>query len=293
MKFKYLLILLILFFNQISYSQANKTSDSKEFFYNISIGAVIGAIGALINKKADQKIGEILIKGSSQGALGGYITFESKRIIRFAQREEDWRFFWVAKLINAGGISIKENAALNRDFWKKWHINIGFSRIEFDLENQFKVRYKVMPIAFVYTIGIASQTRFELEKTIKTGEFIFSSDTNRFVETNSVGIALPGNIVLYEPNKDNFGTLSHEIIHLYQSNDFSQFEAFLDKPLNKINSKGNLFSEINKYIHYDFRYIPLQLSYIIEMNRSKYYYANFLEREAGYYSDSFQKDYLR
>ncbi|QYA26922.1 hypothetical protein G3I01_15935 [Gramella sp. MT6] len=286
MKFNPLIVLLILVFNQKCYSQANRTSDSKEFFYNISIGAVIGTIGAIINKEPDQGFGKTLLKGSSQGALGGYITFESKRLIRLAQRQEDWKIYWAAKLINAGGVSIKENAALNKDFWKKWHINIGFSRIEFDLENKFKVQYKVMPVALVYTIGIASQTKFEFEKTLKTGEFIFSSDTDRFVETNSVGIAFPGNIVMYEPNKDSFSTLSHEIIHLYQYNDFSQLEVLLDKPLNRINSRNNLFSEINKYIHYDLRYIPNNIVYWIEMNNSDYY-ANFLEREAGYYADSF------
>jgi len=40
-------------------SQAVKTSDSREFFYNVSSGAIIGGIGAVINKKPQQKFNKV------------------------------------------------------------------------------------------------------------------------------------------------------------------------------------------------------------------------------------------
>lgn len=272
------------------YSQAPRTSDAKEFFYNVSIGAIIGGVGALINKKPEQKFEKVLFKGLYQGALGGYITFESKRLIRTAVDNNDYKLLWMAKIVNAGGISIKENASMNRNFWEKWHINFGFNRIEFDTKDKFSVQYKILPVNLIYTIGVASQTKFELGKTLKTGEFIFSSNTDRFIETNSSGVTFPGTIVLYEPYKNDFNLVAHEIIHIYQTNDFSQFDAFLAKPINYLNSKSKTLNNINKYIYYDARHLPQLLFYMQENKNTFYYYDNRFEREAGYFSKTFDEN---
>lgn len=293
MKIKIIFLLIFLFTYQKSTSQAKTTTDGRELIYNVSIGSVIGAIGAVINKKPDENLGKTILKGFSQGGLGGYLTFESKRLIRAAERNDDWKILWGAKLVNAGGNSIKENAALNKNFWEKWHINFGFNRIEFETKDRFKINYKVMPVALVYTIGVASQTKFELVKTLQSGEFIFSSNTDRFIETNSAGIAYPGNIVLYTPYKDNFQILLHEIVHIYQSNDFSQLETFLDKSYNSINTKSEFMSGINKYVHYDFRYLPEVIFHSIDHHNAYYYYDSFLEREAGYFSNTFNANTLK
>lgn len=289
MKKRIILIFILLFLFHKSYSQAKETSDINQFFYNISIGSIIGAVGAVINKKPEQKFGETLFKGFYQGALGGYVTFESKRLINLAQKNNDWKLLWASKLVNAGGNSIKENAALNKNFWEKWHINIGFNRIEFETKNRFKVNYKILPISLFYTIGIASQAKFELGKSLKSGQFIFSSNTNRFVETNSIGVTYPGGIVLYTPDKDNFKVLSHEIIHWYQYNDFSQLETFVEKPLQALNRNNKVFNKINKWIHYDYRYLPAVIWHSIDYQNSVYYYDVFLEREAGYYSNTYNR----
>ena len=53
-----LIFVLLLSFNRY-HSQAVKTSDSKEFFYNVSIRAIIGVIGAVINKKPEQKFDKV------------------------------------------------------------------------------------------------------------------------------------------------------------------------------------------------------------------------------------------
>lgn len=268
-------------------SQAVKTSDTKEFFYNISIGAVIGGIGALINKKPEQKFDKVLFKGVYQGALGGYVTFESKRLIRTAVNNNDYKLLWAAKLVNAGGVSIKENASMNRDFWEKWHLNIGFNRIEFDTKDKSKVHYKIMPVALVYTIGVASQTKFEWGKSLKTGEFIFSSNSEQFIATNSSAVAFPANIVLHDPYKNDFATVAHEITHIYQQNDFSQMDTFLAKPINFVNSKSETMSNINRFIYYDFRHLPYLLFYSLENRKTHLYYDNRFEREAGYFSNTF------
>ena len=256
-------------------------------------GTTRGSIGAVFNKNKKQKLNNVILKGFSQGALGGYLTFESKRIIKLAQKNNDWKVLWCAKLVNAGGVSIKENAALNKNFWENWHINVGFNRIEFETKDQFKINYKIMPVALIYTIGIASRSKFEIEKTLQSGEFVFSSNSERFHETNSSGVAFPGAIVLYTPDKNNFNLFSHEIIHIFQANDFSQIETLINKPLNNINSTNNFINGINKYIHYDFRYLPQLILYKVENKNAKFYYDNVFEREAAYYSNSFNPYLLK
>jgi len=288
MKIKLICFSILLFTFMNSYPQAKKTSDTKQFFYNVSLGSIIGLVGAIINKDPEQKLGNVLLKGFSQGALGGYITFESKRLVRVAEKNEDWKILWGSKILNAGGISIKENASLNKNFWEKWHINIGFNRIEFSTKDKFRLNYKVMPVALVYTIGAAIQTDFEFEKSLKAGQFIFSSNTERFINTNSRGIAYPGNIVVYTPFKNDFQLLSHEIIHIYQYNDFSQLETFLKKPINNLNSQIELINTLNNYINYDLGALPFWIIHKIEHNNADFYYDNFLEREAGFYSNTFR-----
>ena len=70
---------------------------------NIGIGAVIGGVGALINKEAEQRWDKTLLKGFAQGALGGYLIFESKRLVREFSEHRNYNLIWPSKLVNAAG----------------------------------------------------------------------------------------------------------------------------------------------------------------------------------------------
>ena len=282
---KNLILILLLLYRFSVNAQAN---DTEAALYNIGFGAVFSTVGAIINKPPKEALGKVIKKSLWQGALGGYITFESKRILREGRRNEQWEYFWMAKLVNAAGTSIKENAALNNNFYDKWHLNFGFNRIELETKDNFKIKYKLLPVALVYSIGVALQTNFEFEKTLKTGEFIFSSNTERFIETNSRGIAFPGSIVLFSPEKNDFGLLSHEIIHLYQSNDFSIFNTYLNKPIKKWSTGNKTIDWLDKNFNTEFHYIIQRLVYYSQYRpiESNAYFDNFLEHEAGYYSDT-------
>ncbi|MDO5617060.1 MAG: hypothetical protein Q4G16_12760 [Cruoricaptor ignavus] len=278
---------LILFYF-FSLGQAKKTTDSKEMVYNISLGAVVGAVGALVNKKKDEDINKVLFKGLYQGALGGYLTFESKRLVKLAQNNEDWKVLWSAKIVNAAGTSIKENAGLNRNFWEHWHINFGFNRLDFHTKDTFKIEYKVMPVALYYTVEKAVQSKFELKHTLQTGELVFSmSQVPSRLKMNVKGQAFPGGIILYGTDENRFSVISHEIIHIYQFNDFSQMETIMNKPILSIKYNGKFLNKINRHIHYDTRYIPNLIFYYIEDKNAVYYYDNRFEREAGFYSNTF------
>lgn len=284
------IILSIILFFSLSNNSFSQKNDTEAMLYNVGFGGVFGTIGAIINKKPSDKIDKIIFKGFAQGALGGYITFESKRILRLAQEQEDWKLIWAAKLVNAGGTSIKENAALNRNFWDKWHINFSFNRIEFDTKDKFKISYKIMPITFVYTSSAFFYYKFDIKNSLNFGEFIFYKDRLE----NSIAFTHAGYIV-YDYNHFNNPTTTskqfyqtgvHEIIHLYQSNDYSVFNTYYTKPLQKLETKSNFLKKIDNFIYYDLHYIPLRAVYSYETNTAGKYYDNYLEHEAGYYSNT-------
>lgn len=265
------------------HSQAN---DAEALLYNVGIGGVFSTIGALINKKPNEQIGKVALKGFAQGSLGGFVTFGSKCVLREAQKKEDWKYIWGAKMMNAAGTSIKENAAMNRNFWKKWHINIGFNRIEFETNGKFRVNYKLMPIAFVYTIdAFLRYDSFLLNESVKAGEFIFTTDLK-----SSGAFTYPGYIIVNSKYLDktnyDYQTITHEIIHLYQSNDFSILNTYYQKTFDEFSKKNKTVSFLNKHLYLELHYIPLRASYGIESKSATNYYDNFFEHEAGYFSNT-------
>lgn len=266
-------------------------NDTQAGLYNVGLGSLTGGIGAMINKKPNEQLGSVLLKGLWQGAIGGYTIFESKRLTRLIYQNKELGFSWPSKIVNAAGTSIVENAAANRNLWEKWHLNYGFNRLELDLTGRPKFQYKVMPAALVSSIGIALQTKFEFGKTLQTGQFIFSSNTKRWKETNSEGIAFPGNIV-YKPDVERFHNLiAHEIIHIYQFNDFNGINTYLDKPHAYLSSKSNVFKTINQWVQFDYNVLVQGSLYELEKSNAILYYDNYFEHEAGYYSDTLGAGY--
>lgn len=188
MRFLYFSVVIIVF---NVFPIKGQSNDMEAALYNVGIGTLFSTIGAVINKKPNEPIGKVIKKSVWQGALGGYITFESKRILREAQQQNKLEYIWTAKLANSIGISIKENAALNKDFWEKWHLNIGFNRLEFNFKDSFSVNYKLLPVAFIYTADAFVRHKFELAKSIHAGEFVFSHQNNNYpVASTYAGIIL-------------------------------------------------------------------------------------------------------
>ena len=282
MKKKILFIIVLLPITS-AYPQSN---DTEAALYNVGFGGITGAIGAVINKKPEEKFGKVLLKGLWQGALGGYVTFESKRIIRHAWKEEDWKLYWTSKFVNAAGNSIKENAANNRDFWEQWNLTVGFNRIEFHTKDEFKVQYKVMPISAVYTIDAFTRFRFDAKSSLNYGQFIFRRNDP---SGSDYAYATAGHITFneaYLSQRSSFNqVIAHEIIHMYQADDFFFVNSFYHKPLKNIFENKETLKKIDSYIYYDFHLIPLRATYLLESKKSNYY-DNYLEHEAGFYSNT-------
>lgn len=259
--------------------------------YNIGIGSLLSTCGAVINKKKEEKYLPVICKGLWQGGIGGYVTFESKRLLEPAYENADWKLYWSSKILNAAGTSIKENAALNRNFWEQWNMNIGFMRLEFHTHDRFYFKAKVLPVTAIYTIGAAVQTDFELKKSLQTGQIVFSSDSPLFESTNSVGVVYAGLMVIKKGYTDNFQLYSHEIVHIYQQNDFMVVNNFFHKPAIALAEKYKIVKSISNCVYLDLHYyVPVGIHHY-ENQKRIYYYDNFLEHEAGYYSNTLQNNY--
>lgn len=276
MKIRILVLLIIFLFPKKSISQETKTEMA---LYNIGINSVFSGIGSLINKKPNEKWHKVLLKGMGQGALGGYLIYESKNLIGDINNKKAWEYGWYGKIVNSAGTSIVENAASNRNFWEKWHLNFGFNRVEFYTKDKFKVKYKIMPISLALTISTAIGNKFELERTLQTGEIIFSNNG-----IGNRGVTY-GNIILVDKSAINsYDLYSHEIIHIYQYYDFNFINSYLNKPMNKWREKSKTFNSINNIFYLDMQAPILRGLYLLENLNRNCYYDNFFENEAGFYS---------
>jgi len=171
-------ILIWMVFLLVNQAQAQHKNNFEAGLYNIGFGGIIGGIGAVINKKPRQKTGKVFLKGLYQGALGGYLLFESKRLVGKFSETGNYGYIWPSKLVNSAGVSIIENAAANRNLWEQWHINFGFNRFEFYTKDKFKISYKIMPFAFSNVIYGFTQGKMSIKESLKTGSFVFLTHKN-------------------------------------------------------------------------------------------------------------------
>ena len=251
-------------------------------FYNIGLGSIFGGVGAVINKKPGEKTGDVLLKGMWQGALGGYLIYESKNLVSKIPKEEEWGYSWGAKFVNAAGTSIVENAASNRDFWEQWHLHIGFNRLEFYTKDKFKVKYKILPVSFILTGITATKTKFELSRSLQTGELVFSDQVRE--DRRWLGYTLGNVMVLDENYVNDYFVFSHEVIHVYQYYDYNAFNAFLEKPLTNWSEKSTTFNTINNLLHFDVQEPLIFAVRRLSAGNVKSGFENFFELEAEFYS---------
>lgn len=275
---KYLIFIMLFIF----YENSAQSNDTEAALYNVLFGGITSGLGATFNKKKDEKYGKVFLKGFYQGALGGYVTFESKRILKLTKNNDDWKLYWSSKLVNSVGNSIKENAANNIDFWNQWNLTIGFNRFEFITKDKFKFRYKIMPITAAYTVDAFLRYKFNATNSLKYGHLIFNQNN---LNTSNLGSVTTGFVLTNEALINNLDysynkLISHEIIHLYQNDDFNVFNSYYNSLLNK----PNFLKKINNNFHYDFHLLLIRAAYLFENYKAHSYYDNFFEGEAGYYS---------
>ena len=292
MKTNFTLYLFLLFFILQTHQTKAQNNDAQAAIYNIGLGGFFGGFGAVINKKPNEKIGKVFVKGLWQGSFGGLLTYKSKQFIYDFSNSGDFKDAWASKILNSIGNSVVHNAASNTNFWEKWYLNFGFNRFEFSLKDKFKVQYKIMPLSLLATAVTATNGTFDFKNSIKTGHFIFKTNkiSNDF-EISAIGIASLNNITLLDNLSQEIErkVIAHEVIHVYQYNDFSNINPVFNKPKKLfLNNDNKVVQFYRKWFYSDFNFFVLFALYELENQNRVGYYDNYFEKEADYYSEKFK-----
>ncbi len=218
--------------------------------FNIGFGGVVAGVGAVINKKPNQKTGKQFLKGFSQGALGGYLLFESKRMVGRFAKTGNYAYVWPSKLVNSAGASIIENAAANANFLENWHLNFGFARFEMRTKDSLNFQCKIMPFALGGVIYGFANGKLAINETLKTGNFVFASIN--FYEKKGVFGRTDANTIIYQKNNGFYSNellIGHEYIHTFQYENYSGFNAYLDKPIRKLSKNKPWLEKYQKIVY--------------------------------------------
>ena len=250
--------------------------------FNIGFGGVVAGVGAVINKKPNQKTGKQFLKGFSQGALGGYLLFESKRMIGRFAKTGNYAYVWPSKLVNSAGASIIENAAANNNFLEKWHLNFGFARFEMRTKDSLNFQCKIMPFALGGVIYGFANGKLAIDKTLKTGSFVFSSN-NLLQNNEAIGLTAV-NTILYQKNNEianNELVIGHEFIHTFQYEQSFGLNTYLDKPLKKLEQNKKWFKKYQTIFYTEYNFLLGSAIYSLDNNPN----TNLYEREAFFYAE--------
>lgn len=261
-------------------------NNAQAAFYNIGTGALVSGVGALINKKPEQKGLKIFLNGMAQGAFGGALVYGSKQMIYSFGQTNDPGWAWGSKLVNAAGLSIIENAGYNRKFLSTWRFNLGFNRIEINTEHSFRIRYKMMPFALTGFIYASTKGSFDLKQTLRIGQpfFYTNSVTLPGVSFEPGGFTIANSIVMTRMYSDS-ESIAHEIIHAYQYEGDGALNPFFNNQRNKWLSKDNWANRnYKKWIYTDVNFLINGGLYYLGSLGNNCYFDNPYEQEANFYS---------
>ena len=282
---KFFFSFLLIFFLTLGHNNARAQKNDLQYgLVNVGIGSVVGGVGAIINKKPEEEFGKTLLKGLVQGGFGGYLIYESKRFLREFSETKNYNYIWPSKIVNAAGSSIIENAAANRDFWARWHINFGFNRFEVDTKDNFRISYRIMPVSLTSTLYLFSHERFDLDRSIVFGTFVF--EAQRPIEGagfEAEGAAFQDAILLKRISDGAQVTEAHELVHVYQNESLVGFNMFFNRPLEKLKESNKYFRLYDKIFYTDFHTLIRQGIYNLEEEHNGYRAVSF-EKEARYFS---------
>jgi hypothetical protein len=262
---------------------AQRHYEVKSVIYNSLVGAVSGGVGALINKKSNEKWPAVLRKGFLGGGAGGLLMYAGKKSTSLIVRQQNISYAWLARAIFSTGNSIVENAAANQPLLSRFHVDIGFVRLDLYTDS-WRVMPRVMPSQFGATIFMAVFGRLDATTSLCSGTMTFRN--------REIGYApylmgsTPGNMFILVDSLYK-GLLYHEIyahemVHAFQWLELSGFNNFFGPTKTTWESNWPKMKKWNKWVHGDLNYELMLVNYFIIQGgyRRILYCRHFLENEA-------------
>jgi hypothetical protein len=258
--------------------------------YNTLIGGITGGIGALINKKKDQKWHKVLIKGFVVGIGGGAVAYSGKKLNSLVAQKQELGYCWLSRAVFSAGNSIVENAAANHDFWSRWHYDIGFMRMEVEINGSSSFTPRFMPSAFGGIVFMAVNGEFDGATTLKSGTLTFRADQVNYASNLSASTASNGFLFINTLNKGHkfYDTYAHEMIHAFQFQEFSGINYFFNPLTDKWKDRSIRFKNTSRWFYGDVNFEAMLINYFIVHkgydDSPDAYCDNFLENEAEFLS---------
>ncbi len=255
----------------------------RSFFYNSLSGAVVAASGVLLNKKGEQKFKSVFLKSLGIGFAGGALQYAGKRSVNLMVTKNEIGFGWLSRFLFSAGNSMIENAAENKKWWSRFHIDLAFVRVETDFIN-FRPKLFLLPAqsgAFVFATFFG---RADWRLSLRSSTFIFTTPRIAYAPY-LIGSASGNHFILNDTlGRSRFfhEIVAHETIHAFQFSEFSALSAWVKRPVEKWKTQIPFIRKASAYVHGDLNYPAMLFNYfIIQGGFSRTYYCrNFLENEA-------------
>jgi hypothetical protein len=258
--------------------------------YNVLVGGLTGGIGAMINKKKDQKWHKAFIKGFVIGVGGGAVSYTGKKLNNFISQKRELGYGWLSRAVFSAGNSIVENAASNRPFWSRWHYDIGFMRLELETNGPVSFTPRFMPSAFGGIVFMATNGTFDSHTSFKSGTLTFRADKVNYASHLSASTASNGFLFVNSLTQGHlfYDIYAHEMIHAFQFQEFSGINYFFKPLTEKWKLKSPRFEKASRWIYGDVNFEAMLFNYFIiqkgYMNNPATYCGNYLENEAEFLS---------
>ncbi len=297
-RFFFLSISAILFFNKQVYSQKNR-QELGLLIYNVGFGGFTAGVGALFNKEKEHKVLSVFWRGFKYGCIGGGANYAGKRFTHSIHLVKDpisnetnqsallWA--WPSKIVHSIGSSIIENAAKNdKNVFTNFRMPVGFVSVSLSVHDKIMVRAKLMPISFITFSSnlLKSGNHLHIKETLLLGTPYFVTATDNFPFRDTDAYQLNNNIIVkeYANTKNLYGFLiSHEHIHVLQEREYLVFNQWLYKPYNNlVNQDKKIAKFLKKYIFPDLPYF-LTVYQLFNYTTNNYY-KNLFELEAEHFA---------
>lgn len=279
-------VLVVGLFRLNAQSDNFRSERTKMAIFNVGVNGLFGGIGSLINKKDGGKNFRTFINGFYKGAIGGSVSHVGLSMSHLIQTQENIVYAWPARLVNAMGSSIIQNAAENNKMFERLHFNLYVARLEyFPYQKKFKTRLFTSSLYGIISVG--SGNRFDLGKSLKSGILYFES-SDGFQLTGSSGFVGIGQVSSIGMSSDLFGkdffrTYAEEVAHIQQFDRKVAGNAFVEKLDQQWKENSKSYNTLAKYIYLDINGPAFYIAYRIENGNG--YCNNFFEKEAVNYAN--------
>lgn len=261
-----------------------QTTTSKFAVSNTLLGGISGGIGAVLNRRASESWPRAFGRGLAVGSLGGMLMFEGKNVNHLVTSRQRLEYAWLSRLTYSAGNSLVENAASGRGAFSSMHLNVGFVRVDVATA-PLHVRSRLLPAGLGGTLIQASQGKLDLERSLKSGAFIFWTRDEIAGLPDAMGFTAAGSVIYSARQSERRlnETIAHEIEHTFQSEDYVGVASFL-KPLAERASRASPeMAGLGRWVYPDVSVGLFVADYfLIRSGAGRQYCQNFHEREARF-----------